>query len=48
LSLASSALITPCPPPPWQATLKLLGQVDTQKLSQGTAHKFGLNVIVKV
>jgi len=28
-------------------TLKLLGQVDTNKLSDGAAHKFGVNVVVK-
>jgi hypothetical protein len=31
-----------------QATLKLLGQVNTQKLADGGAHKFGMNVVLKV
>lgn len=41
-----SALYTQkiCP----SATLKVLGQVNTQKLGDGAAHKFGLNLLLKV
>jgi hypothetical protein len=43
--VAASPDAAPRPP---QATLKLLGQVNTQKLADGGAHKFGLNLVIKV